>query len=358
MQKALNLSYLFKGTTSPNPTVGALLVSKDGKYIDSAVSGSYGNFHAERKLLMNLHLSQTFESTLYVTLEPCCFEGKTPACTDIIIEKKVSNVVIATQDTHPKVNGEGVRKLREAGIKVITGVLEKKAYEINEDVLTAVKLGRPFIFAKYATSLDGFIKSNKNIQNERFSNHLMDRYVQIMRYRSDAILVGVNTVIEDNPLLTARLKTRNKKLLRIILDPEFKIPLNSRLLNDTEPTIVVVKKYHNNLNLVKRITRRINKEVLCINEKDMLPYLLRYLYHEKAVRSLMVEGGSYTLSRFLEKKLLDKVFIIQSNRLVGQGLSPFDFCTKDLPVKIAEESLRTKVVKNNILIFGSTIYEK
>ncbi|PKL11836.1 MAG: riboflavin biosynthesis protein RibD, partial [Spirochaetae bacterium HGW-Spirochaetae-6] len=154
MQLALTLSWAAKGTTSPNPTVGAVLV-KDSQVIATGVTAPYGGFHAERRALDSLPLSQTTNATLYVTLEPCSHHGKTPPCTDIILEKKVGRVVVALLDPNPLVAGKGVSLLRAAGVQVDVGTLEEKARAINQDFFTWIIEKRPFITLKYAMTLDG-----------------------------------------------------------------------------------------------------------------------------------------------------------------------------------------------------------
>ncbi len=353
MNYALYLSYLIKGTTSPNPAVGAVLV-KDGKILSTGYTQPPGKYHAERMALINLSTEITKDSTLYVTLEPCCFHGRTPPCTDIIIEKKIKRVVVAIKDPNPNVNGKGIKILRENGIIVDEGLLENKAYYINQDFFLAIKEKRPFVTIKYAMSLDGKLAnyegSSKWITNERAR-----KITHILRYRSDAILVGSNTVINDNPKLNARLsKYKSKNLLRIIIDLEGKIK-NGYVLEDNIKTLFVINENKKAINRIKSY----NKEFY-INRYDKLDIkeLLSFLYTNYQIISLFVEGGAYTISEFIKQKFCDQIFCFIGNRIIGEGISiGTNIYKKDINEPPFLSDFKIKKIGDNILIYDKVKWQ-
>lgn len=357
MQQALFLAWAIKGTTAPNPAVGAVLV-KNNKIISFGYTKPFGGSHAERMALENLPLSHTKGSTLYVSLEPCCFYGKTPPCTDIIIEKKVKRVIFAVQDPHPKVAGKGKEILKQAGILVEEGLLKDKAFAINQDFFIYATQNRPMVTLKYAQTLDGkmatFKGDSKWITNtrSRFLTHLL-------RYRCDAILVGVGTIIADNPTLNARLYQKEKLLLRVILDPYGKTPLNSKVLTDNLPTLFVVKT-----NVPKNFLKAIlthKKEVWIdpLNKEEIdLQGLLKFLA-KKPITSLFVEGGSATLGFFLKEKLADLMFIFMGDQILGEGLSPFlGQKIEKMNQAVKLKNIKQKKLGTNTLIYGKPVFEK
>lgn len=352
MQMALTLSWAAKGTTSPNPTVGAVLV-KDSRVIATGVTQKYGGFHAERMLLSDLGLEQTKGSTLYVTLEPCSHQGKTPPCTDIILEKKIRRVVVAILDPNPLVAGQGVALLKAAGIEVDVGLLSKMARAINQDFFVWITEKRPFVTLKYAMTLDGKMASESG--DSKWITHARSRRLShLLRFRSDAILVGANTVIHDNPRLDARLPHRNKALLRIILDPLGKTPPGAHVMSDAFPTLFCVKP---------EVSREF--KVLAENQKKevwedtspgpliYLPSLLNFLYM-KNIQSLFVEGGASVLGGFLADNLGDKLFGFMGNQILGAGLSPFaGFTRKTVKEAVLLDDIHYKNLKDNLLFYGN-----
>lgn len=359
MKLALQLAWLAKGKTSPNPSVGAVVV-KNSKIISVGHTNPPGLFHAERMALLHLSDEESNGATLYVTLEPCCFQGRTPPCTDIIIQKKIKKVFVATLDPHPNVSGKGIEILRKNGILVEVGLLEQKAMEINRDFFIWAKEGRPLITLKYAMTLDGKMATlsgdSKWITNERAR-----KTAHILRYRSDAILVGVNTVIKDNPLLNARLNNRGKRLLRIILDPAGRTPKNSIVMEDDLSSLFVFKKDWVDPNLIQYLKTKNNKEVYLdenAGREINLNQLVLYL-GKKGITSLFVEGGANVLGSFLKQRLGDKIFSFIGNQILGEGLSPFHgFRNSKMKDAVRVEHLKIKKLDDNFLIYGDLVWEK
>ncbi len=353
MNIALQIAWFKKGKTSPNPTVGAILV-KDNLIISWGVTQVYGGYHAERMALKDLNKVDTENSTLYVTLEPCTFQGNTPPCTDIIIQKKIKRVVIACLDPHPEVAGKGVRLLKENGIEVKVSVLESKAKKINADFFKWIKAKKPLVTLKYASTLDGRI-ATKTGDSKWITNEKARRMTHILRYRCDAILVGVNTIIHDNPTLNARLPNRKKTLLRVILDPDAKTPLNSNVIVDELPSLFVVKENKLTNQMRQRVEGQKNKRIWVdksLAEDIDLESLLTFL-GKINITSLFVEGGSYVLGSFLKNNFGDQIFIFFGTQILGEGLSPFNGFKNDYIKEAVDlKGVKWKKLADNFLVYG------
>ncbi|MDE6781272.1 MAG: bifunctional diaminohydroxyphosphoribosylaminopyrimidine deaminase/5-amino-6-(5-phosphoribosylamino)uracil reductase RibD [Ruminococcus sp.] len=238
MQTALDLAEKGMGYTSPNPMVGAVIV-KNGEIIGKGYHRKYGELHAERNAFADCH-EDCSGADLYVTLEPCCHHGKTPPCTDIIIQKNIKRVFIGSSDPNPKVAGKGVSILREHGIEVIEGVLKDKCDRLNEIFFHYITTKKPFVTMKYAMTMDGKIACRTG-KSKWITAETARQYVQYERLRHSAIMVGVGTVIADNPLLTCRLEN-GRNPVRIICDTNLRTPLDSEIVKTARdiPTIIAV----------------------------------------------------------------------------------------------------------------------
>ena len=326
MQRALELAK--KGVNcSPNPLVGAVIV-KDRKIIGEGYHHTYGEKHAEVEAIDNaIELGNTLkDATLYCTLEPCSFENKTkkqPPCTQSILKHNFKRVVIANQDPNPLVAGEGIRKLRGAGLSVSVGIEEKKAAEMNQGFFTRVFKNRPFYHLKMAQSLDGrvatFIGDSKWITDQEARGHAQ---ANIRRY-SDAIMIGKNTALNDNPQLTIRLNNyKGKQPYRIVLDSHFTLPPHLQLFNDEfkQRTILVVSEEEReraqkwgDINNIKIIVLPLKEEKLDI-AKLHAPLI------ELGINSVMIEGGSTLHTAMIKEGLWDKISCYIAPLIIGKGI--------------------------------------
>jgi diaminohydroxyphosphoribosylaminopyrimidine deaminase/5-amino-6-(5-phosphoribosylamino)uracil reductase len=318
MEYALGLSRLALGYTSPNPAVGAVLV-KDDEVVGSGYTQPAGFAHAEIMALRQAG-EKARGSTLYVTLEPCCHFGRTPPCTRALIDAGVVEVHAAMIDPNPIVAGKGIAELRKAGIKVIAGEFEAKAREINEAYIKFIVTGLPFVTAKYAMSLDGKIATRTN-DSKWISNDGAREFVHSLRHTVDAVMVGVNTVITDNPRLTARWLGRGGKAvrqpLRVVVDSKGRIPLDAKMFSEPGKTIVAVAQ-----KLDKAIEDGLLKkgvEVIELKASDGMVDLLGLLKQlgQRQVTSVMVEGGSSLLGSLFDCNLVDKVMVFVAPVVIG-----------------------------------------
>ena len=346
MARAIELAYKGQGKVAPNPMVGAVLV-RNQKIIGEGYHKKYGGAHAEINAISNAKRKKQkiAGSTLYVTLEPCSHHGQTPPCVDEIIAQKISRVVIALgKDPNPLVKGRGTNKLRRHGIKVQTGLLEKEASELNYPYIKYVQTGLPHIILKVGMSLDGKIThpSAKYITNQKSLE-----YVHHIRNNVDAILVGVNTVIKDNPRLNVRLKRDRTKIIPIILDPDLKTPPKSKVLR--AGTIIVTKSGSKSPKIsqlekrgVKILPAKTNRGKF--NLKSLLKKLAAL-----GMTSILVEGGQAVITSFLDVKLVDKVHVFISPEFFGDSeLSITGKLAKITKLK----NIKIEQLDDNILITG------
>lgn len=333
IKEALRLARKGLGRTNPNPMVGAVIV-KSGKIIGKGCHRRVGLPHAEIEAIRHARrgLARLKGATLYVNLEPCVHFGKTPPCADEIIKSGIKRVVCTILDPNPLVHGKGVAALNKAGINVSVGIQEKEARQLNEAFFTFHEKNRPFIALKFASSLDGKMTTrsgdSKWITNEKARN-----YAKKLRNQYQAVLVGINTVLKDDPHLG--------NSLRIILDSTLKIPLKAQVLRDSN---VIVATTQNANKQKQRLLQNLSIPVIKFSEKQVpIKKLLRKLY-EKEIISLFVEGGATVLKSFIQEKLFDKVYAFYSPILLGEAQ------TMQAAVQIKNISLRR--FDDNILING------
>ncbi|MBX2965241.1 MAG: bifunctional diaminohydroxyphosphoribosylaminopyrimidine deaminase/5-amino-6-(5-phosphoribosylamino)uracil reductase RibD [Cyclobacteriaceae bacterium] len=309
MQRCLELAALGRGAVSPNPMVGCVIVH-DGRIIGEGWHKKFGEAHAEVHAVAAIEDKELLkESTVYVNLEPCSHVGKTPPCVDLLMRHQVKKVVIANVDTHPKVSGEGIKKLREAGITVITGILDKQGRELNKRFFTEIEKKRPYIMLKWAQTADGFI-AQANYNSKWISNEHSRQLVHKWRSEEDAILVGTKTVFHDNPQLNVR-DWSGRNPVRIVIDRFLKLDEKLNVFDRTQQTIVynVLKhEEHDNLVLAR------------LDEQEFLPQLLQDLLARK-IQSVLVEGGAQTLKFFIDAGLWDEARIFSSKRLFKKGIA-------------------------------------
>jgi diaminohydroxyphosphoribosylaminopyrimidine deaminase/5-amino-6-(5-phosphoribosylamino)uracil reductase len=301
MKRCLELAKAASGLVAPNPMVGSVLVYGD-KIIGEGFHCCCGEAHAEVNAVHSVKDRELLKkSTLYVSLEPCSHYGKTPPCTELIIKSGIPKVVIATHDPFPEVAGRGVDILQKAGIEVITGVMEHEAVELNRYFMTAQCKHRPYIILKWAQSRDGFIDRFRTDNSEKpvmLSSSITQIMLHKLRSEVQAIIVGTNTAVLDNPELTVR-NWSGKSPLRIVIDRHRRIPANSNLLDGNNPALVF-----SNRNAVTN-----SVEYLRIEESpDFLKDILAVLYR-RGIHSLLVEGGASLHNSFIKEGLWDEIRI-------------------------------------------------
>ena len=310
MRQALDLAIKGMSWTLPNPMVGAVLV-KNGKIIGRGYHTKVGMPHAEIEAFDNA-TDDPRGATLYVSLEPCCVFGRMPPCVDEIIKRGVTKVVCAVKDPNPKVNGAGIKKLEEAGIIVVSGILSEEAKKINEAFFTFHEKKRPFVTIKFASSLDGKL-ATKTGDSKWITNEKMRTYARILRSEHQAILVGINTVLHDNPNLGAREKGK-KDPLRIILDSTLKIPLDSDVLRDD--SVLIVTSNNADANRLAQLQEKGIPVLQLPSEKIHIPDLIKELYKREIV-SVFVEGGAEALGSFADAKIVDRVYACFAPLIIG-----------------------------------------
>lgn len=309
MQRTLELAKLGRGHVSPNPLVGSVIVH-DGEIIGEGWHKKYGEAHAEVNAVRSVDdKTRLLHSTVYVNLEPCSHTGKTPPCADMLIEYKVKKVVIANLDSNPLVAGDGVKKLRAAGIDVVTGILEKQGRDLNRRFFTFMEKNRPYTILKWAETADGFV-ARENFDSKWISNEHARQLVHKWRTEEDAILVGTRTAAYDNPQLNVR-DWSGRNPVRVVIDRYLRLSSRLHLFDRKQPTIcynVLKHEEHENLSLIR------------IDEDNFIHNLLQDLYHRK-IQSVIIEGGASTLAMFIENNLWDEARIFVAPQKFNKGIA-------------------------------------
>lgn len=309
LKLALKLAKKGIGWVNPNPMVGAVLV-KDGKVIGKGYHKRAGLPHAEIEALGACKTSPK-GSTLYVNLEPCSHFGRTPPCIEAIISSKIKRVVCCALDPNPKNSGQGIKTLEKAGIEISLGELAEESQVLNEAFFSFHQKKRPFIAIKFAASLDGKIATRSGDSKWITSEQARD-YARKLRGQYQAVLVGINTILQDNPHLGVREKGK-KNPIRIILDSRLQIPVDSQVLRDKNVIIATAEKANQQkLSLLQKK----GFEVVIFDQKIEIPGLLRKLW-EKGIISILAEGGSQVLGSFIDAKLVDKVYVFHAPIIIG-----------------------------------------
>ena len=320
MRRAIELAK--RGNTAPNPMVGAVLVKAD-KTIAEGFHSYAGGPHAEVVALRKAG-KKAKGADLYVNLEPCCHQGRTPPCTDAIIKSGVSKVYIGMKDPNKLVNGKGIRRLKAAGIKVSVGLWKEHCEKLNEGFVKVMKTGLPFVTMKTAISLDGKIATRTG-NSQWISGTESRNFVHELRNQNSAILIGTNTILKDNPLLTCRLKKKGgRHPTRIILDRENKIPLKAKVFsNSKKQRVIYVAGSKLSLQRKKIL---VAKNIEIINGKTNksgfdLKHLMKHLV-KKDLTSVLIEGGGEINNSALKAGIVDKIYIFISPILIGGKQAP------------------------------------
>lgn len=326
MKRCLELAEMAIGNTAPNPLVGSVIVHND-KIIGEGYHRFYGGAHAETIAIEAVKNKELLaESTLYVNLEPCAHHGHTPPCSERIIKEGIPKVVIGMRDPSPKVSGKGLNILRNGGCRVIENVLEKESREINRRFLTFHERKRPYIILKWAQTLDGFIDKvrakDDPLQPHWITNDISKRLVHKWRTEEQAILVGANTTLKDNPRLNVR-EWHGANPLRLIIDRHLEVDEQFEMIYDTQPTIIFTD-VNSDQSKSKRLCEY-SAEIVRLNfAKDLLKQIVDYLYNRN-VLSLFVEGGEQTISGFFGQGFWDEARVFIGNKTFHSGIKAPDF---------------------------------
>lgn len=308
MLRAIELAELGRGNVRPNPLVGCVIVHDD-KIIGEGYHKVYGGPHAEVNAVEAVENKKLLKAaTVYVTLEPCAHFGKTPPCADLLVRHAVHKVVIAALDSNPLVGGLGVAKLQAAGILVETGLLEDKVRRQNSRFFTVMEKHRPYVLLKWAQTKDGFV-ARTNYDSKWISNSHSRQLVHKWRAEENAIMVGTKTAYFDNPHLNVRDYEGNDPV-RVVIDKKLTLDQNSFLFNQLQQTIC----YNNVKNEALE-----NLEYVKLSEDFSLSELLNDL-HKRKIQSILVEGGSYLLQKFISENLWDEARVFTGSSKFGTGI--------------------------------------
>lgn len=314
MQLALDLARKADGRTSPNPLVGAVIV-KNGRIIGQGFHEQAGFPHAEIIAMESVKNKKLLKgASLYLNIEPCNHYGRTGPCTKAIINAGISEVFAAMIDPNPKNNGAGFTELQRVGIKVNTGILGERARKMNEAFIKWITTKKPFVIMKTAISLDGKIATNTG-ESKWISSEESRNYVHKLRNRVDAVIIGINTVLKDDPYLTTRIKD-GKDPLRIILDSRLRIPMDVKILKDKNAMIATTLKY----NRKKKIALEKKGIGVIVVRKNIKKVDLRELMDELSLRGIthiMIEGGSEVNASALKAGIVDKVIYFIAPKIIG-----------------------------------------
>jgi len=318
MREALRQARKGLGRTSPNPAVGAVIV-RNGEIVASGYHKRAGGDHAEVAALSRLVGKSRADDIMYVTLEPCNHHGRTPPCTEAILKSGLRKVIIGMPDPNPSVSGGGSEFLRSKGVEVRSGLLESECRRLNEAYLKFVSTGRPFVIAKSAMTLDGWIATSTG-NSKWITNEKSRQFVHRLRDRVDGVLVGVGTVLADNPNLTTRLRNRRgRDPIRIIVDTKLRIPHNANVLNidSDSKTIIVVGEDIPDSSL-KGIEGDRVSVVTCPTKDGRIELnALMHALGSMSITTLLVEGGSALMGSMIREGLIDKFYIFKAPRILG-----------------------------------------
>lgn len=322
MQKALQLAQKGEGYVAPNPMVGAVIVKND-RIIGRGYHEQYGGPHAEVNAIASAK-EDVAGATMYVTLEPCSHYGKTPPCADLLIEKKLAKVVIGSLDPNPLVAGKGIQKLKEAGIEVVSGVLEKECNEVNRVFRHYITTKRPYVVMKTAMTLDGKIATATG-ESQWISGEESRKDVHRLRHKYTAIMVGVNTIVHDNARLTCRME-QGKNPVRIVVDSRLRIALSANVLKDQEHNQTILATTNQASPLAAHKLETFGAKVLYCSSKDDrvdLNDLMNQL-GAMGIDSILLEGGAMLNDSALREGIVQEVITYVAPKIIGgaQALTP------------------------------------
>ncbi len=335
MKRCLSLAKKGIGYTSPNPLVGCVIVYNN-KIIGEGWHKNYGESHAEVNAIKNVNDTSVLnKSTIYVNLEPCNHYGKTPPCSELIIKYKIPKLVIGVKDPNKKVNGNGIDKLKKHGCKIKINVLKKDCVNLNKRFFTFHQKKRPYVILKWARTKDGFIAPLNKTKNAKkifwISNPLSVQKVHKLRSTEDGILVGINTILKDDPSLTLR-KWNGKHPKRYVIDPNLKIDDKSKVIKDKHPLTII--------NSHKNFKTKNKKWIKCNFNKTL--NVLKILYKEN-IQSVIIEGGTKTIQHFIDENLWDEAQVFTGAKKIIKGIKE--------PILNIKESYYEKIGDNKLSLY-------
>ncbi len=314
MLRCIQLAKNGLGTTYPNPLVGSVIVH-NSKIIGEGWHYKTGQPHAEVNAIKSVENKELLKAaTIYVSLEPCSHFGKTPPCADLIIESGIKKVIVGSLDPNPQVSGRGIKKLMEAGCEVIVGVLDNECDDLNKRFFTFFEKKRPYIFLKWAETVDGFISPNNQTRNETkpvwITNEFSRQLAHKMRAEEQSILVGTNTVLQDNPSLTVR-DWVGENPTRIVIDRNLKIQNDFSVFDESSKTLI----FNENENKTSE-----NLDFEKIDFSKDIPQQICDTLFQRNIQSVIIEGGAKTLQSFIDVNLWDEAFIFNGSISFGEGI--------------------------------------
>lgn len=354
MKCALNLAERAKGKTFPNPAVGAVVV-KNRKIVGKGATERCGGAHAEKRAIKEAgELARG--ATLYITLEPCNFYGRTPPCTQAIVNAKVKKVVVAVKDPNPLVKGKGIRFLRSRNVDVSVGLMRKEASELNEDFFWAITHGMPWITVKMALTFDGKIADIQG-DSKWITNKKARIFVHDIRRRHAAIAIGSGTLKRDNPQLTVR-HVRGKSPVRVVFASKTNLSKSYNFRKNAKKgrSIIVCnsgKKEH-------KVIRPDGIEIWYTGTSKMPQNLYTFMEmaYKEGLTSILIEGGQRLASSFLEHKLVNRLYLFYGNKVLGKGVDAFSF-SKNLKINKSMHliNVKTYCFDDNIMVTGIPSWE-
>ena len=336
IRRALDLAAQGKGEVSPNPMVGCVIVYND-KVIGEGYHQKYGEAHAEVNAINAVEDKNILpQSTVYVTLEPCSHFGNTPPCTDLLIKSNVRNIVICNTDSNPLVSGNGIKKLEENGINIISGILKNEGEELNKHFFYSMRNKSPFIILKWAETADGFI-ARKNYSSKWITNWFSRKIVHKWRAENDAIMVGTNTAHYDNPSLNVR-DWKGNNPLRIVVDKNLRLDKNLNLFDKKQSTVCY--------NFLKNEVVDKNLLYKKLSPENIEEQILIDLF-ERKIQSVIIEGGKTLLQSFINKGLWQEARIFKSKNTFEKGISAPKLQGNLISIE--------KLLENELLIYTNTL---
>lgn len=356
MSLALEMAERAQGQTGVNPVVGCVVV-KDGMLAGIGTHLERGTPHAEVHAL-DMAGAKAAGSTVYITLEPCSHYGRTPPCSERLIVEKVKRVVIAAEDPNPLVASKGIEMLRAAGIQIDIGILKERALKLNESFIKFITTGKPFVTLKIASTLDGKI-ATKSGDSKWISNEAARERVHTLRHRHQAIMVGVSTVIMDDPLLTTRLPVQGLSPIRIVVDSRLKIPLESKMLSDRDAKTIILTTELGDAGK-RNALQKMGIEVLDCGDGPRVDLKLAMtLLGQMEIGSILLEGGGTLNGSMFEERLVDRIVLFMAPKIVGGLEAPSSFAfsgVERMSEAITLRDLEIEQMNDNLCIRGIPVW--